>query len=96
MKTTTTIIVLLMSLHYSTLAQSDSLKPKDPVKAVTKWYENINIRGYVQARYSGLLETNPDLECEQCDKSWGGDGGFFLRRMRIIFFGQIHPRVYFY
>lgn len=96
MKITTTIILLLMSLHYSTLAQSDSLKPKDPVKAVTKWYENINIRGYVQARYSGLLETNPDLECEQCDKSWGGDGGFFLRRMRIIFFGQIHPRVYFY
>jgi hypothetical protein len=42
------------------------------------------------------LQTNEDLECEQCDKSWGGEGGFFIRRMRIIFFGQIHPRVYFY
>jgi hypothetical protein len=42
------------------------------------------------------LETNPDLGCEQCDKSWGGGNGFFFRRIRIIFFGQIHERVYFY
>lgn len=47
-------------------------------------------------RYNRLGETNPDLRCEQCDQSWGRDGGFFLRRARIIFFGQIHPRVYFY
>jgi hypothetical protein len=61
-----------------------------------KWFEKLSIRGYAQVRYNGLLQTNEDLECEQCDKSWGGKGGFFIRRMRIIFFGQIHPRVYFY
>jgi hypothetical protein len=61
-----------------------------------KWYDNFSIRGYMQVRYNGLLQTNEDLQCEQCDKSWGGNGGFFLRRMRIIFYGQIHPRVYFY
>lgn len=61
-----------------------------------KWYETVSVRGYVQARYNGLLQTNPDLECEQCDKSWGGDSPFFLRRIRIIFYGQINPRVYFY
>ncbi|MBK9284342.1 MAG: porin [Sphingobacteriaceae bacterium] len=60
------------------------------------WFENFSIRGYVQARYNRLLETNPDLKCEQCDKSWGKDGGFFLRRIRIIFYGQINKRVYFY
>ncbi len=65
-------------------------------KATKKWYDKISIRGYTQIRYNGLLQTNEDLECEQCDKSWGGDNGFFIRRMRIIFFGQIHPRVYFY
>ena len=61
-----------------------------------KWYENLNIRGYMQARYNRILETNPSLKCDQCDRSWGDNGGFFLRRMRIIFFGQIHERVYLY
>ena len=61
-----------------------------------KWYDRINVRGYAQLRYNRLLETNPDLGCEQCDNSWGEGGGFFLRRVRVIFFGQIHERVYFY
>lgn len=60
------------------------------------WNETFAIRGYVQGRYNRLLETNPDLKCEQCDRSWGDNGGFFLRRIRIIFFGQISERVYFY
>ena len=61
-----------------------------------KWYDKFAIRGYAQLRHNGLIETNPDLGCEQCDKSWGDGGGFFLRRVRIIFFGQISKRVYFY
>ncbi len=61
-----------------------------------KWYDLISIRGYVQIRYNRLLETNPHLTCEQCDKSWGENGGIFLRRARIIFFGQLTPRIYFY
>lgn len=71
------------------------VKP-EPAKPEPKWYDLINVRGYMQARYNRLLETNSDLQCEQCDRSWGGNGGFFLRRMRLIFFGQIHERVYFY
>lgn len=61
-----------------------------------EWYQDLRIRGYLQTRYNGLLQTNPDLKCEQCDRSWGGEGGFFIRRARIIFFGNIHPRVYMY
>jgi len=63
---------------------------------IKKWYENIAIRGYTQIRYNRLLETNENLGCEQCDRSWGKNGGFFIRRMRIIFFGQIHKNVYLY
>ena len=62
----------------------------------SKWYDKIAIRGYLQARYNRLLETNPDLKCEQCDRSMGENGGFLIRRMRIIFSGQISKRVYFY
>lgn len=61
-----------------------------------KWYDKISISGYAQLRYNRLLETNPDLGCEQCDKSWGDGGGFFLRRVRLKFSGQIGEHVYFY
>jgi Phosphate-selective porin O and P len=64
--------------------------PKKP------WYESFSIRGYGQVRYNRLLETNPDLKCEQCDRSWGDNGGVFIRRARIIFSGYVHPRVYIY
>jgi hypothetical protein len=60
------------------------------------WYELINIRGYTQIRYNKLLETNPDLGCEQCDRSWGGDNSFFVRRGRIIFSGNVHDKVFIY
>jgi hypothetical protein len=73
----------------------DSTKAKTPAPT-KKWYESIQLRGYMQVRYNGLLQTNEDLECEQCDKSWGGDNDFFVRRMRLIFYGQVSPRVYFY
>ena len=67
-------------------------KPKDE----KKWYDTFTIRGYLQARYNRLLETNSQLKCEQCDRSWGENGGFFLRRARVVFSGQIGKQVYFY
>ncbi len=98
-KTIRTILFLAISqwsfYGYSQINIADSTKKVSPT-LTKKWYESINLRGYAQVRYNGLLQTNEDLECEQCDKSWGGENGFFIRRMRLIFFGQIHPRVYFY
>ena len=58
-----------------------------------KWYDRLSLRGYAQVRYNRLLETNPDLQCAQCDRSIGGDGGFFLRRARLVLSGEVHPRV---
>jgi phosphate-selective porin len=89
-------ILLALASIQPTFAQLQV--PKDTVlKTVSsKWYDNINLRGYVQVRYNRLLETNPNLKCEQCDRSWGDGGGFFLRRIRLIFSGNIHPQVYFY
>ncbi len=87
---------LFMALAAQTLAQqpTDNAAPKpEPEK---KWYDSFGIRGYAQVRYNRLLETNPDLKCEQCDKSWGDKGGFFIRRMRLVFSGQVGKRVYFY
>lgn len=61
-----------------------------------KWYDRLGLRGYTQTRYNRLFETNPQLKCAQCDASWGENGGFFLRRVRLVFFGQVHEQVYFY
>ncbi|ASS47717.1 MAG: porin [Candidatus Fluviicola riflensis] len=74
----------------------DSVQSIKPATTSSKWYDQFAIRGYMQVRYNRLLETNEKLKCEQCDKSWGEDGGFFIRRMRLIFYGQVSERVYFY
>ncbi len=70
--------------------------PKDESIKKKQWYENLSIRGYLQIRYNRLLETNDKLKCEQCDKSWGANNGFFIRRARIIFSGNVHDRVFVY
>jgi hypothetical protein len=91
-------ITLFTMLTLNLIAQSDTVKSvgKNELIAKSNWYDNFQIRGYLQVRYNRLLETNPDLKCEQCDKSIGDDGGLFIRRARIIFSGQISKRVYFY
>ena len=89
------LIIFSISLGFQAQQLKDTTKAKTPAGA-KKWYENVQMRGYMQVRYNGLLQTNEDLECEQCDRSWGGDNDFFIRRMRLIFFGQVSPRVYFY
>lgn len=91
---------MLFSLMFSSniFAQKDSSIKSSVTESRKdkKWYDNIAIRGYAQARYNRLFETNPDLTCEQCDKSWGNNGGFFLRRMRVILYGQVSKQVYVY
>ena len=92
-----TILLIIFFLGTSLRAQltvPDTTTKKS--NSTKKWFESINIRGYAQVRYNGLLQTNEDLECEQCDKSWGGENGFFFRRVRLIIYGQVNPRVYFY
>lgn len=102
MKLKSSITSLLLILNFfTTQAQEvvdNSLKPLviSEKQVEKEWYNSFKIRGYMQARYNRLLETNENLGCEQCDKSWGNEGGFFMRRIRIIFFGQIYKNVYFY
>ena len=91
--------ILLIFFFLGTSLRAQLTVPDTTTKksnSTKKWFESINIRGYAQVRYNGLLQTNEDLECEQCDKSWGGENGFFFRRVRLIIYGQVNPRVYFY
>lgn len=94
-------ILLLCFISFSAYSQNsmdttNSKKPVEEHKPEKKWFDKISIGGYVQLRYNGLLQTNSDLTCEQCDKSWGGDNNFFFRRLRLRFAGNVHDRMYFY
>jgi len=93
------LAMLLLAAPSACLAQAALPADTSAVKAAPAkkpWYESFSIRGYGQARYNRLLETNKDLRCEQCDRSWGDKGGFFIRRARIIFSGFVHPNVFIY
>lgn len=72
---------------------ADNIMPKPEIKS--KWYDNISLRGYVQVRYNRLLETNSDVKTDN-DRSIGDNGGFIIRRARMVFSGQVHDRVYMY
>ncbi|MDQ4141445.1 MAG: OprO/OprP family phosphate-selective porin, partial [Bacteroidota bacterium] len=71
----------------------DVVKPTEGTK--THWYDKISLRGYVQIRYNRLLESNPNLKSSH-DASIGANGGFLIRRARMVFSGNVHERVYFY
>ena len=64
-----------------------------PTPARRPWYDRLSLRGYTQIRYNRLLETNPALAGAQCDRSIGRNGGFFIRRGRIILSGDVSDRV---
>jgi len=84
-------------------ARAQAAAPAAPAAPATQgeakpkpWYESFRIRGYGQIRYNRLFESNPQFQCEQCDRSWGDLGGVFIRRARLIVQGQIHPQVFIY
>ena len=94
------LFIFLLSIG-SALAEDKPATIADVNRAVkdalaSKWYEKLNIRGYAQLRYNRLFESNKDLKCPQCDKSIGEKNGFFLRRARIILFGEVSDRVFVY
>jgi hypothetical protein len=89
-------IVLTILCTGSIFAQNLMNPDTKEAEKKSHWYDKISLRGYSQIRYNRLLETNPDLKCEQCDRSWGDNGGFFVRRARMIFSGDISDRLYIY
>ena len=63
-----------------------------------EWYEKINIRGYTQMRYNSTLWYDEDQAdpFSPHDKSVGPNNNFYLRRVRLIFSGDISDRLYIY
>jgi len=103
------ILDSINSVNKEKQVEKDQLVEKEKAEKLKAdkeaWYNKLSIRGYVQVRYNGLLSSNDKVSCDQCDKSWGttstvadakSNNGFFIRRARIVFSGQVHPNVYVY
>lgn len=58
------ITVLLATVSFATAnaQKGDQMELKQEASK-KKWYESFSIRGYVQARYNRILETNDKLSC---------------------------------
>lgn len=95
-----TLLALLFAAPFASPVAAQSAPATGSVQPAAApsrpWYEKLSLRGYAQLRYNRLFETNPDLNCAQCDRSIGNNGGFFLRRGRLILSGNVHPRVAIY
>jgi hypothetical protein len=88
--------MLLSVLAPATTARAQAANPSPSPAPPAPWYTKFRIRGYGQVRYNRLFESNAQLQCEQCDRSWGENGGFFIRRARLIVQGQVHQNVFIY
>lgn len=67
-------------------------------KAEKKWFEKINVTGYLQVRINETLSTEPGSAPAQYvgDSSVGEDQGFLIRRARLVFSGDISERISIY
>lgn len=73
---------------------------EDKAKNDEKWFNKINMRGYTQLRYNQSISGDrvagePELTSVG-DKSIGDKEGFFLRRVRLVFSGDINEYVSMY
>jgi hypothetical protein len=97
-KLISTLILCILCLQSNTvfsqnLHETNGSNVKQEEK---KWYDKMRLSGYAQFRYNRLFETNPNLKCDQCDRSWGDNTGFSFRRARLQYQGQAHERLFVY
>ncbi|WP_394848144.1 OprO/OprP family phosphate-selective porin [Pendulispora brunnea] len=82
------------TLQPATLHAQVAPPPEKPAPEKKEhWYDKLKIRGYTQVRYNRLFESNDRLVNIQGDRSIGEGGGFFLRRARVVLYGDVHEQV---
>ncbi|MBE0468968.1 MAG: porin [Methyloprofundus sp.] len=67
-----------------------------------KWYDKIRVRGYTQVRYNQILSGDRTAESGESrlrsvhDRSIGDNTSFSLRRVRLVFQGDLNDYISFY
>lgn len=81
---------LLASIALAAPAQAET------TPHTTHWYERLSVRGYSQFRMNRLYASSDELKNDLADRSIGPGSTFFIRRARVILYGDIHEHVYVY
>ena len=70
----------------------------DPQASLQQWYNRISIRGYTQMRYTNFLQwgENSGNNVFWADGSARPRSNFLIRRMRLIFSGDVSDHLYIY
>lgn len=78
--------------------QEEKKEEKKEEEKKKEWYEKMSLRGYAQFRYNYLLHREPDSAPAQHagDGSVEEDQEFFIRRARLILYGDITDHLYIY
>lgn len=76
-------------------APADAPKASSPASFADHFFSRIKVRGYTQFRFNHPT-TNPNLVNLQGDRSIGGPSELFVRRARLVLYGDIHPLIYIY
>ncbi|WP_287112114.1 porin [Methylobacillus sp.] len=66
-----------------------------PKPAKKNWAETMKVRGYMQIRSNPIIGGDKDIS-HQADRSIGDNNNFLIRRMRLIFSGDIGERLSYY
>lgn len=65
------------------------------LEAKKSWTDKIGLRGYIQIRDSKVMNGDEDIALWN-DRGVGPNTGFFIRRARLIFSGQVSDNLYIY
>ena len=70
----------------------------DPSASLQQWYNRISIRGYTQMRYTNFLQNSEfaNNDVYWADNSARPRSNFLIRRMRLIFSGDVSDHLYIY
>ena len=70
----------------------------DPQASLQHWYDRISIRGYTQMRYTNFLQNAESYNdgVYWADNSARPRSNFLIRRMRLIFSGDVSEHLYVY
>ncbi|NDB69623.1 MAG: hypothetical protein EB015_16795, partial [Methylocystaceae bacterium] len=70
----------------------------DPQASLQHWYDRISIRGYTQMRYTNFLQNSESYNdgVYWADNSARPRSNFLIRRMRLIFSGDVSEHLYVY
>ncbi|NDB68754.1 MAG: hypothetical protein EB015_12265, partial [Methylocystaceae bacterium] len=70
----------------------------DPQASLQHWYDRISIRGYTQMRYTNFLQNSDSYNdgVYWADNSARPRSNFLIRRMRLIFSGDVSEHLYVY